>query len=379
MKVGILTYHGAHNYGAYLQACALCNRLNREEGISAEIIDYRSGKEVRRYDARHFSLKKKLYQLLHGTYFFNQRLSASFERAMKHPAMILSRDSLVGDSIEAFTSFVDGKYDVIVVGSDEVWKVNNYRGFPTPYWLFGDLHCRKLSYAASARVQFRDALDAASCDRIREALSDFEYIGVRDEFTMREVAGVLGDPGNIHLCCDPSFILDFDVPESDVLKRIEHKKGFRPGLKTVLVMLDNEEAAQYVKTGLGDKYNLISVFEPHKGFINCPDVDPFDWLFLIQNVDFVIASFFHAICFSIINNRPFLAVGTKGKKSKLTELLDTPSLKKRYVEIGDRPDLSGMVDQTIASGDTFDDYVLRQRQTFDSFLSQLKAPARIGG
>ena len=40
MKVGILTYHRALNYGAFLQAVCLCERLNAEKEISAEIIDY---------------------------------------------------------------------------------------------------------------------------------------------------------------------------------------------------------------------------------------------------------------------------------------------------------------------------------------------------
>lgn len=376
MRIGILTYHRAHNYGACLQACALCSRLNQEAGIDAEIIDYRSEKEVKRYDFKAFSLKKKAYQMLHGTYFFNRKLNESFERAIGNPHMKLSRDSLVSDSIEAFTTFVDGKYDAIVVGSDEVWKVNSYRGFPTVYWLFGDLHCRKLSYAASARVEFGSVLSEEDYGKVQRALADFEYIGVRDEFTLREAVRATNTPGKVHLCCDPSFVFDFDIPASDVMERISAKKGFRPGLKTVMVMLDNEEAAQYVRHSLGEKYNLICVFEPHKGYIQCPELDPFEWLSLIRGADFVIASFFHAICFSIINNRPFLAVGTKGKKSKLTELLGTPELMRRYVEIGDRPNLPGLVGDILAMDNRFDDYVDRQRGTFDSFLVQLKTGIR---
>ena len=41
MKIGILTFHRSVNYGAYLQAMALCKRLNCEPDITAEIIDFR--------------------------------------------------------------------------------------------------------------------------------------------------------------------------------------------------------------------------------------------------------------------------------------------------------------------------------------------------
>ena len=40
MKIGILTFHYAHNYGAMLQAYALSTWLNNN-GYDAVIIDYR--------------------------------------------------------------------------------------------------------------------------------------------------------------------------------------------------------------------------------------------------------------------------------------------------------------------------------------------------
>jgi hypothetical protein len=39
MKIGILTYHRAHNYGAMLQAYALRSFL-REQGHQVEFVDY---------------------------------------------------------------------------------------------------------------------------------------------------------------------------------------------------------------------------------------------------------------------------------------------------------------------------------------------------
>ena len=49
MKVGILTFHRSVNYGAYLQALALCKKLNCEQDISAEIIDFRMKCDERHY------------------------------------------------------------------------------------------------------------------------------------------------------------------------------------------------------------------------------------------------------------------------------------------------------------------------------------------
>ena len=372
MKIGILTFHRAYNYGAYLQACALCNRLNQEMGIDAEIIDYRMEREKKRYHAKGFSLKKKLYQISRGTFFFQRAIEKSFIHAIENPVMQRSQGSLTSDSIDDFTQFVNRHYDVIIVGSDEVWKVNNFRGFPTPYWLFGNLHCRKFSYAASARVEFEKELSAENYCAMKQALDDFEYIGVRDQFTYNEVQKAIGKSDRLHLCCDPSFLYDFSVPDTNVLRKIAKKRGYHPQLKTIMVMLDNDEYAEYVKSQLGGEYNLVSVFHYHKGFMNIAELEPLEWLGLIIQSDFVIASFFHAICFSLINNKPFLGIGTKGKKSKLEELLSTSELQKHYIQAEQRQDLKRLVAEFLKETPDYSDFVSEQRKTFDDFLTKLK-------
>lgn len=50
MKIGILTFHCAHNYGAVLQAYGLQEYL-RSQGHETYIIDYRPGYLTRNYKA----------------------------------------------------------------------------------------------------------------------------------------------------------------------------------------------------------------------------------------------------------------------------------------------------------------------------------------
>ena len=47
MKIGIITFHYAHNYGAVLQAFALCSKL-RKEGYDAKIVDLRRSFKIGR-------------------------------------------------------------------------------------------------------------------------------------------------------------------------------------------------------------------------------------------------------------------------------------------------------------------------------------------
>ena len=375
MKIGILTYHRAWNYGAYLQACALCNRLNQEPDLDAEVIDFRMACEQKFYEVRAFSFRRIPYLLrilLNGKYRFYQRLEAAFLRARANPVLRKSPDELTSDDPAAFTRFVQGKYDAIVAGSDEIWKVDGLRGFPTPYWLPGDLQCRKFAYAASARVDFAQVLSPAQYGRLRELVADFEFLGVRDDFTAREIRKAASPGQPVVQCCDPSFLYDFGPTATRILPRLHGRRDFDARRPTLLVMVDNKRLAREIVEGCRGKYNLVSVFLPYRGCINLPDLDPLEWLALIQEADFVAASFFHAICFSIVYNRPFLAVGTNFKRSKLTELLDTPELRRRYVDFTPATlDFPRLIAERLAPVD-FSATVAERRQSFTIFLQALR-------
>ena len=368
MKIGILTYHRAYNYGAYLQASALCQRLNQEEDLEAELIDFCMVKEKKFYATANYGLKRKLIGTIRGTYGFSKKLENTFIGAQKNPVVIKSDRSLVSDSIEDFAAFVKGKYDLIIAGSDEIWKADGMRGFPTPYWLPGDLGCRKMSYAASARVDFDKVLSEDKIKLLEEYLSDFDYISVRDELTKEQIEKHTDK--EVHLNCDPSFLYDFETPELDLNDFLPPHSGYDAALKTVLVMVDERSLAGQVTLTLGGKYNLISMNKANKGMINIPNLEPLQWLALLKQVDFVITSLFHGACFSTVLNRPFLAVGTRRRKSKLAELLSDDAFKGRYIETEDLSsvDFAPIVGDLMTEVD-FTEVVQRRRAGFEAFLA----------
>ena len=146
MKIGILTYHRARNYGAYMQAYALTAFLNAR-GYDSEIIDFDMKKAQKRY------LKEMLVQKSIGKIRTNIALERTFKKARKN--LTLSQESLVSDNMQEFVNFVKNRYDCIVVGSDEVWRIESFRGMDTPYWLNSKMDCIKVSYAASSRSDMK--------------------------------------------------------------------------------------------------------------------------------------------------------------------------------------------------------------------------------
>lgn len=371
MKIGILTYHRANNYGAFLQAQALCCRLNQESGIDAEIIDYRMKAEEKQYS---YGAKIKKWIKNPAQIKFDIQLKTMFEHAYDQTYGKLSAGSCTSDSIEEFQKFLAGKYDVVIAGSDEIWKLDGFRGFPSPYWLPGDLQCRKFSYAASSRSEF----SKLSKEKYREAqklLNDFEVIGVRDISTYNEVKQVASDEADIKLYCDPSFLYDFPIETKAVAEILKFPRQLNTRKKNLLLMTADKTLADYVYRTFGDEYNLISVFHWNKGFYNIGKLTPWQWLLLIKNVDFIITTYFHATCFSIIFNTPFIAFGAKNKSSKLEELLQTDSLARRYIsdieQFVKKSDAKAQVEERMQKED-FSEIIENYREEFKHFLRALR-------
>ena len=383
IRIGILTFHHSENYGAFLQAYALCNRLNEERDIQAEIINFRMKKEYLHYTHRKYRKFPNLRHLLwcirhYRTYRFKKELNSSLERG--YLKMPLSESALMSDSIEDFQNFVRGKYDLIIAGSDEIWKIDSVRGFPTPYWLPGDLKCRKISYAASSRADF-SKLDAGTREQIKIYLSDFSFISVRDEVTKYNIQKYILPEREIYIFPDPSFIYEFHPDAGRGRKILKERAGLDPLKKTAVVMMEDSEIAEQIRSEIADEYQLIAVFSRKKGYRNLGKLDPFEWLDVIAGADMICASYFHAVCFSIIFGTPFVAFAADGKESKLSAVLDASGnserLYKKTKKLFQKGYIRDIVSRNAVPGKG-QDYVAGSRENFKEFLSIIRTPDQNG-
>ncbi len=104
-RIGILTLHSGYNEGAILQAFCLASHLQSSLiNSEVEIIDHRYPNKVRAYGPVHDERTKVLND------FINHALPSSRKR-------------LLSDDHRATFEFIKEEYDVVVTGSDELWKV----------------------------------------------------------------------------------------------------------------------------------------------------------------------------------------------------------------------------------------------------------------
>lgn len=319
MKVGIITYHRAINYGAFLQAYALCEKLNSEINIDAEIIDFSMKKEQLLYG------RKPLKNFIkHPLINFNRAKVLKIQKSLfekDRKKMRLSNDHMESDNYKDFINFVvKQNYDLVICGSDEVWKLDGIRGFPTPYWLIGNLNSRKFAYAVSSRSDF-SILSESNSKLLKQAINDFEYIGVRDSLTFNEVKKVCNDIANVNMCCDPTFLYDYH-PSISCGKELLNKI-IPPGntKKVIGVMVEDYNLSNKIYKALSKKYCLVSLYLWQPKMINGCKLSPFEWIDVMAACDCVISSFFHAACFAIKHKTPNITLGTIDKRDKLDELV----------------------------------------------------------
>ncbi len=376
MKIGILTYFRAMNYGAYLQAYALSHRLNQEDDMEAELIDFHMPAEDEYY-REPLKWRKNFPVTL-----YNRKIYQVFQDAMKD--QILSADSLCGDDIDEFRSFVYGKYDIIIAGSDEIWRPDGIRGLPRPYFLPGDLGCRKVSYAASGLTRHSMLPEEDLCF-VKECLDDFSYIGVRELKGVGEIKSLIGDETEVHLNYDPCFIYDF-APDPErgrsLLKKYFHLSGRR---KVIAVMYtehpqDGPVLEEYLKRNYADQYDFISLYVRNTEFRNYPSVPPFDWIDLIAAADGVISMFYHGICFALLAGTPFYAVEKRSvskEDSKQYDLLKRLDLLDDFsYGLDDAIKNNGISNfmNAVAAGEKIDSTATQEeaRKEFDEFINILR-------
>ena len=153
MKIGILTFHCAHNYGAVLQ-CYATQEFLRGKGYDVEVINYRP------------------YYLLHPYQLFNYRrvLCKNPIRLIKKFIQELLLFPVRYKRWRAFEGFINEQLqlgsvvtnklpidcDVYLIGSDQVWNPKITNGFDDVYFAqfpFAKAKKRYVAYAASMEAK----------------------------------------------------------------------------------------------------------------------------------------------------------------------------------------------------------------------------------
>ncbi len=370
-RVGILTYFGSINNGAFLQAFSL------QEFLKVRFSDY-ANIEMINYESKYAS-----------DYFISRTddlvMKDNYEMFVRNRSVFdFSDKQLISDDLNCVARYLNElQYDVIIVGSDEVWKTDGMRGFPNAFWLNFDIgNSIRAAYAVSGRNNY-SVHNEQEKDYIRSAVEKFAYIGTRDQITENEIYKIC--PINIHRNCDPVFLNKnlFEINKFEINK-IKQRRGIAENKKLVTVIVSLPNLATQLHTLLYEEFIVVDTYSvsDRNTDYDCFCQSPFEWQELIAISDYVITSLFHATVFSLIHNINFISIeNSPDGRGKIEAILSEYNLENRCIRSspyrGDAARLGEEVYKKLLMlsqqelNDNFDNVVRNEKKKADSFIDFL--------
>lgn len=347
MKIGILTYHRSHNYGALLQAIALRDFLS-SKGYDVSIIDY--------WPDYH----KDMYRMLDFQFLKRASVPQRIKYLLKKSPLIFKRrkrnrnfKTFIRNFIEPSLSpySPDQHFDIIIYGSDQIWRKQFGMGniFNPVYFGVNVLDTEK--HVAFSASMGNINLSGEDKNFIVSSLSQFSALAVR-ESDLKQMLESIGIE-NIRLTVDPTFLLS----EQQWIQKFNLNKKGRITEKPYLLYFNLMERCfdlKKIKSFAQKKGLELIILESdarhiftNKGIIET--VDPVEFLNLIRNADMVLTSSFHGLAFSIIFKKNFYASFTVNS-GRAKSLLEQLNLSDRLLSPGDAiPDDNNFINYDMVS------------------------------
>lgn len=324
MRIGILTFHCAHNYGAMLQCYALQEYL-KGRGDEVYVMDYRPDYLVssnRRHQLAHWLSKDPLCTL---------------KRLLSEPFLYKKR----GERWDGFDNFMRTRlnlypydmssdysdFDLLLFGSDQIWSTRLTGGRFDPVFFGQGVNCRKATYAASMSPI---CINAAEKKVLPSLLRDFSVLSVR-ETELAEILRPFTDK-EVHVVCDPVLLLR----KKEWEKRCVPISTKRPYVLCYNLMQSKEcaEQASRICRELGyDLIDITALLLPFKsGRRYLQTLDPILFISYFKEAAFVVTSSFHGTVFSIIFQKSFYVVGMGSLGGRSSSLLVKLGLSDRILD-----------------------------------------------
>ncbi|MCK9154891.1 MAG: polysaccharide pyruvyl transferase family protein [Paludibacteraceae bacterium] len=311
MKIGILTFHIACNYGAVLQCYAL-QEYFKSLGHEAYVIDYRNKFMVDVYRPIRHTLKYSILRFCLRTY---------KERKL--------RRNLFNDFIEEHLNLLplqDGcipsELDLYVHGSDQIWNPKLLGGYDFIYFGVYNVKegAKRISYAASFSNKNLNQHDSSS---FSEGLRHLDGISLREK-SLVDVIYSLTEK-SISCVVDPTILAGRSVFD----KFVSNLDPIQEKYVLVYLIGPGAKALQAAKR-ISEEKNLKIKIIGYSGGGEIVSVPEFIYYF--KYASYVVCTSFHATVFSILFKKNFYSFisGTDGDE-RLFSLLEPLGLKDRAI------------------------------------------------
>lgn len=306
MRKIIFTFNYAVNYGAFLQCFALQSAC--ENSVVADLIPSNL-KDIRYAVGPYWRKKLPVLWFFAAIYRFFKSLYCYKVYGFKEKKML----HLLSD----YKKNVDG--DIAIVGSDQVWNPKMIEGREKVFFATYANFSKRVSYAASIGMK---CWPDVFFDKIKESLKKFDYISVR-EASAEEYLKTMGF-FNTKCVCDPTlfFKKDFYLKRFQSEIRLNDKFVFNYAIREKISysFAPDSDIKSTIFIQMSKRKNIVSVA---------------DWLWYIDNSEYVLTDSFHCVVFCILFHKKFIVVKNhsrgKGMNERFSSLLGRTNLMYRCV------------------------------------------------
>lgn len=312
MKIGILTFHNADNYGAVLQCYALQEHLKKQyPNDEVFVIDYRNPDIEYTYKSirKRKSLKENFLQFIY--------LPAVIKKQKKFETF---RKKYLNLGVADFSI-----YSIIYYGSDQIWNTI-LTGNDLVYFGKG-FNGKKIAYAAS------DGGEIKFTDEIKELLNGFETISCR-ESSLAERLKFEGVSVPVSTVSDPIFLLS---------SKEWLKVAILPNVSNYILAykisprLDFDIQAEKLGSKLGKKVIQIVYTKSLRQLVYknqqiIQSISPEQFIGYLLKSDCVLTTSFHGTAFSILFEKLFYVLSFEKRTERIIELLKKSKMESQFVK-----------------------------------------------
>lgn len=324
-KIGIITFHRAHNYGAVLQAFALKKKIENDERM-VQVIDYNDKFVYKQYKIVNIdfsNLKAMIQSILSNFYIVKKILRYNEFMKFIRNKLSLSKRYTKKDLLCNYP-----KYDIYVAGSDQIWNSDITGEISDIYTLnFGDKGIKRISYAASVG---REKLTETEKQQYKEKIKVLDYISVREESAKYSLINLTDK--KIEVVLDPTLLLTADEWNQELYGIKNEKEKY---ILAYVVEPDEEFVKITNEISLKTGLKVIHFDKRKRGLNrilkNAYTKGPLEFVNLIKNAEYIICTSFHATVFSIIFHKKFFVIPHRKTGSRVADLLKKLDLSNRMV------------------------------------------------
>jgi len=332
VKIGVITFHNACNYGAVCQAYSLLSTLKRIDDVEASIIDYRCPKIEIAYSPTKFlktkgSILRRFKNIVTGLLRFRATTKRN-ELFRETREKLFCSDSVVTKSD---LDVIEEKYDLFIAGSDQIWNLKISGNDMTYFLNFVESSEKKFSYAVSTGGEMFNDFE----DEIKAYLNNFSIISTREKTTAEYIKKLVPNT-KVEVNIDPVFLSGKKFWED-----FAHGSTSSEGHILFFVMGYSNSIDRLIPLAknIAGLYNsellFLSDYErwyKYRYMTHIGVASPESFVGYIQNAKYVITNSFHATALCIILHVSFYVDMQTARNERIKNLLSMFNLEKRGID-----------------------------------------------